>query len=111
MRYVLMAQFFIKVFLVHRHSECSFALRTHRHEGPSWRDAIVLAPGQRSTRRSPPIRSMALRGTHWDDIESKWLLVETPRLSLPQPIDLAVTVREQAEELLVSLGLSDRPRP
>lgn len=54
---------------------------------------------------------MALRGTHWDDIESKWLLVETPRLSLPQPIDLAVTVREQAEELLVSLGLSDRPRP
>ena len=62
-RFVLAAPFFIKVFLLHRRSESSYVLRTHRHEGRTWRDAIVLVPGRVSTSTSPSSRSTSTRAT------------------------------------------------
>jgi hypothetical protein len=98
-RFVLAAPFFIKVFLLNRHSESSYVLRTHRHEGRTWRDAIVLVPGQSRQEHFPkqPF-NIDTNDADWDDSESKWFLVETPRISVPRPIDLAVTVQNQTED-------------
>lgn len=116
-RFVLAAPFFIKVFLVRRRSESSYDIRTHRHQGRTWRDAIVLVPGQSRHERFPkqPF-NIDTNEADWDDSESKWFLVETPRISVPRPLDLAVTVRNQTEdrgfgpeptEVLVTLGRWD----
>jgi Endonuclease/Exonuclease/phosphatase family len=98
-RFVLAAPFFIKVFLVNRHSESSYDLRTHRHQGRTWRDAIVLVPGKSCHEHFPsqPF-NIDTSDADWDDSESKWFLVETPRIGVPRPIDLAVTVRDQTED-------------
>lgn len=92
-RFVLMAPFFIKVFLRRRRGECSYTLRTHRHEGRTWRDAIVLVPEKSRTERFPA-QPFNIDGpdADWDDGESKWFLVETPRVELPRPVDLTVEV-------------------
>lgn len=112
LRFVLVAPFFIKVFLRDRHSESSFTLRTHRHEGRSWRDAIVLVPGRTEHEAfSAGPFNIASGDTDWDDTESKWFLVETPLLSLPEPLPLAVTLHGQSEELLLSLGEWDGVSP
>lgn len=92
-RYVLMAPFFIKVFLRDRRSECSFDLRTHRHEGRTWRDAIVLVPEKPRTEWFPEQQfNLDTGDADWDDSESKWFLVETPRIDLPRPVPLSVDV-------------------
>jgi hypothetical protein len=120
-RFVLAAPFFIKVFLLNRESESSYTLRTHRHEGRTWRDAIVLVPGQTRQEHFPdqPF-NIDTTDADWDDAESKWFLVETPRISVPQPIDLKVTVRNQTEDsdlgphpadVLVSVGRWDGIAP
>jgi endonuclease/exonuclease/phosphatase family metal-dependent hydrolase len=98
-RFVLAAPFFIKVFLRKRHSESSYVLRTHRHQGRTWRDAIVLVPGQSRNEHFPnqPF-NIDTNDADWDDSESKWFLVETPRIRVPPPIDLAVTVQNQTED-------------
>lgn len=120
-RFVLAAPFFIKVFLVNRHSESSYTVRTHRHQGRTWRDAIVLVPGQSRREHFPKQPFNIDTGdADWDDSESKWFLVETPRISVPRPLDLAVTVRDQTEdrgfgpeptEVLVTLGRWDGVTP
>jgi endonuclease/exonuclease/phosphatase family metal-dependent hydrolase len=92
-RFVLAAPFFVKVFLRHRHSECSYTLRTHRHQGRTWRDAIVLVPDQLRHEHFP---AQPFNGdtadADWNDSESKWFLVEPPRIPLPHPAELAVGV-------------------
>jgi len=98
-RFVLAAPFFVKVHLVKRRSECSYTLRTHRHEGRTWRDAIVLVPEQFRHEHFPaqPF-NIDTADADWDDSESKWFLVETPRVPLPHPIDLSVGVFNPVEE-------------
>ncbi|MDO3636861.1 endonuclease/exonuclease/phosphatase family protein [Mycolicibacterium arseniciresistens] len=92
-RFVLMAPFFIKVFLRNRHSECSYVLRMHLHEGRTWRDAIVLIPEKARTEWFPEQPFNIDTGdADWDDSESKWFLVETPRIALPRPAELFVDV-------------------
>jgi endonuclease/exonuclease/phosphatase family metal-dependent hydrolase len=120
-RFVLAAPFFVKVFLVDRHSECSYTLRTHRHQGRTWRDAIVLVPGQARNEHFPKQPFNIDTGdADWDDSESKWFLVETPRVAVPRPIDLSVTVRNQTEDagggaeptdVLLTLGRWDGVAP
>lgn len=113
LRYVLVAPFFIKVFLVERHSECTFTLSTHRHEGRDWRDAIVLVPG-RPVDEAFPSAPFNIDSTDadWDDGESKWFLVETPLVPLTKPIDLRVSVHPEAgDELGLNLGRWDGVQP
>lgn len=43
-RFVLPATFFVKVHLADRWGDCSYRLRTHRHVGRTFSDAIVLIP-------------------------------------------------------------------
>jgi endonuclease/exonuclease/phosphatase family metal-dependent hydrolase len=111
-RFVLVAPFFIKVFLLERRSECSYELRTHRHEGRTWRDAIVLVPGKPRTEHFPsqPF-NIDTNDADWDDSESKWFLVEPPRIAVPDPIDMAVTVSDQSDEVRVTLGQWDGVQP
>ena len=120
-RFVLAAPFFIKVFLLNRRSESSYVVRTHRHEGRTWRDAIVLVPGQSRHEHFPkqPF-NIDTSDADWDDSESKWFLVETPRIRVPPAIDLAVTVRNQTEhrgfgpgptEVVLTLGQWDGITP
>lgn len=99
-RFVLAAPFFVKVHLVQRHSECSYTLRSHRHVGRTWRDAIVLVPDQFRHERFPaqPF-NIDTNDAEWDDSESKWFLVETPRIPLPHPAELSVGVFDPVEEL------------
>ncbi|MCP9272178.1 endonuclease/exonuclease/phosphatase family protein [Mycolicibacterium arenosum] len=93
-RFVLVAPFFIKVFLPDRHGESNYTLRTHRHEGRTWRDAIVLVPEQSRTEWFPNRRfNLNTADADWDDSDSKWFLVETPRIPLPNPVELSVDVQ------------------
>ena len=107
-RFVLAAPFFVKVRLVRRHSECSYTLRSHRHLGRTWRDAIVLVPDQFHHERFPaqPF-NIDTNDADWDDSESKWFLVETPRIRLPRPAELSVGVFDPVEE--VGGGTSTTP--
>ncbi|MEV3903290.1 endonuclease/exonuclease/phosphatase family protein [Mycobacterium sp. NPDC050551] len=92
-RFVLMAPFFIKVFLRNRRSEGNFTLHMHRHEGRTWRDAIVLVPEKARTEWFPEQPFNINTGdADWDVSESKWFLVETPRIALPRPVELFVDV-------------------
>ncbi len=99
-RFVLAAPFFVKVHLVDRHSECSYTLRSHRHVGRTWRDAIVLVPDQLRHERFPaqPF-NIDSNDADWNDSESKWFLVETPRIQLPHPAELSVGVFDPVAEL------------
>jgi Endonuclease/Exonuclease/phosphatase family len=98
-RFVLAAPFFVKIHLVERRSECSFTLRTHRHEGRTWRDAIVLVPEQFRHEHYPaqPF-NIDTADADWDDSESKWFLAETPRVRLAHPVDLSVGLFNPVEE-------------
>ena len=99
-RFVLAAPFFVKIHLVERHSECSYTLRSHRHEGRTWRDAIVLVPDQLRHERFPaqPF-NIDTNDADWDDSESKWFLIETPRIPLPRLAQFGVGVFDPVEEL------------
>ncbi|QBR91998.1 endonuclease/exonuclease/phosphatase family protein [Nocardioides euryhalodurans] len=99
-RFVLAAPFFVKVHLVDRRSECSYTLRSHRHEGRTWRDAIVLVPDQLRHERFPaqPF-NVDTNDAEWDDAESKWFLVETPRIPLPHAAQLGVGVFDPVREI------------
>jgi endonuclease/exonuclease/phosphatase family metal-dependent hydrolase len=98
-RFVLAAPFFIKVFLRKRHSESSYTLRTHRHDGRTLDDAIVLVPGVSRRDHFPKQQfNIDTAAADWDDSESKWFIVETPRIPVPHPIDLTVEVRDQTED-------------
>lgn len=120
-RFVLAAPFFIKVFLKNRRSEGTYHLDTHRHEGRAFANAIVLVPGQRRSEHFPAqFFNSDTNDADWDDSESKWFIVQTPRISVPGPIDLAVTVSNPTEDrgfgpeptdVLLSLGKWDGQGP
>lgn len=98
-RFVLAAPFFVKVHLTGRRGECAFTLRTHRHIGRTWRDAIVLVPDETRNEHFPAQPFNTDTGdADWDDSESKWFLVETPRVRLPHPVDLSVVVNDPQED-------------
>jgi endonuclease/exonuclease/phosphatase family metal-dependent hydrolase len=92
-RFVLVDPFFVKVFLPDRRGESSWTLYIHKHEGRTWRDAIVLVPEQPRVEWFPeqPFNSQT-GDTDWDDSESKWFLVETPRVRLPRAVNLTAEV-------------------
>ncbi|UUY02940.1 hypothetical protein LRS13_19980 [Svornostia abyssi] len=111
-RFVLVAPFFLKVFLKDRRSESGYDLHTHRHTGRSFHDAIVLAPGQRIDEHFPAQPFNNDTGdADWDDSESKWFLVQTPRVAVSQPIPLTVTVRDQTHDVLLTVGRWDGQNP
>ena len=92
-RFVLAAPFFIKVFLKTRRSEGTYALDTHRHEGRTLDDAIVLVPGLTRNERFPAqFFNSDTNNADWDDSDSKWFLVQTPRITLPNPAEFSVAV-------------------
>ena len=98
-RFVLAAPFFVKVHMTDRRSECTYTLRTHRHVGRTWSEAIVLVPEQVRQEHFPGQPFNNDTGTaDWDDSESKWFLVETPRVALPHPVDLSVTVAGSVDD-------------
>lgn len=97
-RFVLPAPFFVKVHLADRWGDCSYRLRTHRHVGRTFSDAIVLIP-EVPQHEHFPAQPFNIDTTfaNWDDSESKWFLVETPRLRLPHAVDLSVDVSNPLE--------------
>jgi endonuclease/exonuclease/phosphatase family metal-dependent hydrolase len=99
-RFVLVAPFFIKVFMTDRHGEASYELRTHRHDGQSLDEAIVLVPGVPRTEHFPAEPFNGVTGqADWDDSESKWFIVQTPRARVAGEIELTVTVTGATEHL------------
>lgn len=98
-RFVLAAPFFVKVHLTDRWGDCSYRLRSHRHQGQTWSDAIVLVPEQVRHEHFPAHQfNINTTFADWDDSESKWFLVETPHLQLQRPVDLSVEVANPVEE-------------
>lgn len=97
-RFVLPAPFFVKVHLVDRWGDCSYQLHTHRHVGRTFSDAIVLIPEVSHHEHFPaqPF-NIDTNFANWDDSESKWFLVETPRIRLPHEVDLSVEVSNPVE--------------
>ncbi len=97
-RFVLPAPFFVKVHLVDRWGDCSYRLHTHRHVGRTFSDAIVLIPEVSHHEHFPaqPF-NIDTNFANWDDSESKWFLVETPRIRLPHEVDLSVEVSNPVE--------------
>lgn len=120
-RFVLAAPFFIKVFLKNRRSEASYNLATHRHQGKTLADAIVLVPGVGQSEHFPAQAfNSDTNSADWDDSESKWFVVQTPRIPVARPIHLALTVSSQTEDrgsgpiptdVMLSLGKWDGNGP
>ena len=97
-RFVLPTPFFVKVHLADRWGDCSYRLHTHRHVGRTFSDAIVLIP-EVSQQEHFPAQPFNIDTSFadWDDSESKWFLVETPRIPLPHNVDLSVEVTNPLE--------------
>lgn len=93
-RFVLVAPFFVKVGSRNRRPEFVFELRSHRHTGRSPDDALYLIPGVPYPESFPPgPLNTDLASTPWDDTDTKWFLLLTPRV----PIDeMPVSVRIEA---------------
>ena len=92
-RFVLAAPFFVKCSSSHRRSGGRYTLRTHRHEGRTWRNAIVLYQTSSSTsvpRLSPSTPTPS--DADWDDSDSKWFLVQTPRITATESAEFSVGV-------------------
>jgi hypothetical protein len=120
-RFVLAAPFFIKVFQTDRAEKASYDLDVHRHEGQDLDDAIVLVPGVARHEHFPEQQfNLDSPAADWETRESKWFIVETPRIHVPGPIDLALEVTNQQAhpfsgpeptEVVVSLGEWDGEHP
>ena len=101
-RYVLAsAPFLVKVFCTDRNTEYDFDFRAHQHLGASMSDAIDLVPENKYHEGFPAGQLLNLNQVEppWDDIDSKWFRLDTPRTQLNRPIQLGieVTLRDHAE--------------
>lgn len=114
-RFVLVAPFFIKVGNHNREREFSFRFHSHRHEGRDPFDPINLIPGVHYPEPFP--NAQQLNGnsslTAWDDTDTKWFLLDTPRVNVGKRIRLRADVSLDAGPGPISLLVAfwDAPNP
>ena len=96
-RFVLLAPFFVKVGNRRRDREFLYTFRSHRHLGTSPDDAIHLIPTVPYPETFPPTHQ--LNGdsavTSWPDEDTKYFLVETPRVDTSRPLTMSVELTSQ----------------
>lgn len=114
-RYVLLAPFFVKVGNRRRDREFIYSFRSHRHEGASPNDAIHLIPTIPYPQAFP--NAQQLNGdsglTPWPDPDTKFFLVETPRVDSNRPISMSaeLTWADQDAKLTLWVAEWDAPNP
>ena len=114
-RFVLVAPFFIKISNRTREREYNFGFHSHRHEGRDPLDAINLIPGVPYPENFP--HTQQLNGDHpqtpWDDTDTKWFQMDTPRVAVDKPIRLSVAVTLENGPGPISLIVAewDMPNP
>jgi hypothetical protein len=94
-RYVLAsAPFLVKVFCTNRNTEYVFDFRAHRHLGASISDAIDLVPENTYHEGFPTGQLLNIDQlvAPWDDTDSKWFRLDTPRTQVNGPIQLGIEV-------------------
>jgi hypothetical protein len=101
-RYVLAsAPVLVKVSCTNRDTEYAFDFRSHRHLGASISDAIDLVPENTYHEGFPAGQLLNTDdpATPWDDTDSKWFRLDTPRTRIDGPILLGadVTLRDHAD--------------
>lgn len=101
-RYVLpSAPFLVKVFCTNRETEFFFDFRAHRHLGKSLADAIDLVPENLYHEAFPEGQFLNLDQIEapWDDTDSKWFRLDTPRTPVDGVIELGIDLvpRDHAE--------------
>jgi hypothetical protein len=110
-RFVLLAPFFVKVGNHRRDREFVYSFRSHRHQGIDPFDAIHLIPGVDYPENFPP---QQLNGdsfvTPWPDEDTKFFLVETPRIPTNRPISLSVDLASDSP-VLVGLTVAEWDKP
>lgn len=102
-RYVLVAPFFVKVGCRNRRHEFYFELRSHRHTGLSPQDPLYLIPGVPYPESFPPGSPMNSDefSTPWDDTDTKWFLLLTPRVSIDSmPVSLQIKATSKVRLLV-----------
>jgi endonuclease/exonuclease/phosphatase family metal-dependent hydrolase len=110
-RFVLAAPFFVKVYLLSRHQRGTYRLRTHRHDGRTLDDAIVLPAGRQLREHFPQGKfNDDTAAADWDVSNSKWFVLQTPRIPVPGTIELALAV-DSVEQVTVTLGRWDGVGP
>ena len=113
-RYVLLAPFFVKVGNRRRDREFVYGFRSHRHEATSPEDAIHLVPSVPYGQTFPVAQQ--IRGdspvTPWPDPDTKYFLVETPRVDSSRAISMSAEVT-WAEDTPLTLWVAewDAPSP
>lgn len=114
-RFVLVAPFFIKVANRDRHRESTFRFHSHRHEGRDPFDPINLIPGVAYPESFPDAQQ--LNGDHflttWEDTDTKFFLVDTPRVNVDRPVHLRADVNLDQGPGPISLFVAfwDEPNP
>jgi len=114
-RFVLVAPFFVKVGNHNREREFNFRFHSHRHEGRDPFDPINLIPGVPYPESFP--NAQQLNGnstlTAWDDTDTKWFLLDTPRVTVDKPIRLRADLDLDGGPGPISLlvALWDFPNP
>jgi hypothetical protein len=110
-RFVLVAPFVVKIGNRRRDREFLFRFNSHRHSGIDPQDAIHLIPGV-SYRENLPAQQFNGDSfvSAWDDTDTKWFQVDTPRVPLPRlgvSVDLALTLGPGPLRLLVARREAD----
>jgi Endonuclease/Exonuclease/phosphatase family len=114
-RFVLVAPFFVKVGNRNRDREFGFRFHSHRHEGRDPFDPINLIPGVPYPELFPDAQQ--LNGDHfltpWDDTDTKWFLLDTPRVHVDRKVRLRVDVTLDAGPGPISILVAfwDAPNP
>lgn len=109
-RFVLVAPFFVKVG-GNRFREFHETFFWHRHQGLSPDDAIHLIPQQVYGESFPP---QQLNGdshlTPWPDRDTKWFVLETPRVPTSRPLELSASLTSD-DDVPVILRVIDAADP
>ena len=109
-RFVLVAPFFVKVGHRRRDSEFIYRFRSHRHEGRDPDDALIIIPGVPYPETFPAAQQ--LNGdspvSPWDDTDTKWFLLETPRVPIEvMTVSVTLTVDAGSGPLLLRVAQRD----
>jgi hypothetical protein len=114
-RFVLVAPFFVKVGNRNRSREFVFRFHSHRHEGRDPFDPINLIPGVPYPESFPDAQQLNGNSslTAWDDTDTKWFLLDTPRVGVGKPIRLRVdvTLDSGPGPILLLVAFWDAPNP
>ena len=97
-RFVLVAPFFVKVGNRRRDREFTFRFHSHRHDGRDPSDPIHLIPGVHYPETFPDAQQLNgdLPLTPWDDTDTKWFMLNAPRVAVDKPIRLRVELTQEA---------------